>query len=199
MDQVKFVAEHLKRQTLRKLSRRIETGAVRAFPSFIGGRWSTQVVRLRRRNLQLTVPTAARAVVSSLPGIFALAAFLLAAPASALINHWEIRTVSLTGPEAVLLYKNLNTPEVVSNGGFRQPSRMKAAFFGPFMTVCDTHAAPVCWIGWPEPDRDRVEASVAEMGGVPPCLALVEAEGAGASFRCSPEGITVTRKPKAAK
>jgi hypothetical protein len=55
MDEIKFVAEHLKRQTLRKLSRRIQTGAARTVPVFIGGHWSTQVVRLRRRNLQLSV------------------------------------------------------------------------------------------------------------------------------------------------
>ena len=60
MDEIKFVAENLKRQTLRKLSRRIETGTARAVPVFIGGRWSTQVVRLRRRNLQLSVPGAPR-------------------------------------------------------------------------------------------------------------------------------------------
>lgn len=57
-DNTKFVTEHLKRQTLRKLGRRIESGAARAVPVFIGGRWATQVVRLRRRNLQLSVASA---------------------------------------------------------------------------------------------------------------------------------------------
>jgi len=194
MDEIKFVHENLKKATLRKISRRLETGAARSFPTFIGGRWSTQLVRLRRRNLQLSLPETRSSAMSALPGILALAAMLWASPASALVSHWDIRTVSLTGPEAVLLYKNLNTPEVVSNGGFRQPSKMKAAFFGPFMTVCDTHAAPVCWVTWPEPARDRVEATVSEMNGVSPCLGVVEAEGAGASFRCSPQGITVSRK-----
>lgn len=195
MEADKFVPETLKRQTLRKLSRRIETGAVRAFPVFIGGRWSTQVVRRRRRNLQLSVVERPSQAWSALPGLLALSALLWTAPASAaLIDHWDLRTVSLTGPEAVLLYKNLNTPEVVSNGGFRQPSQMKAAFFGPFMVVCDTHAAPVCWVSWPEPARDSVVALTEEMDGVSPCLSLVEAEGPGAAFACSPAGIAVRRK-----
>ena len=177
MDADYFMPESLKPKTLQKLSRRIEAGVGRAFPVFIDGRWTTHLDRPGRRNLQIPL----------------LAALLLAAPASALVNHWENRTVSLTGPEAVLLYKNLNTPEVVSNGGFRQPSRMKAAFFGPFMVVCDTHAAPVCSVTWPEPAVNHLEASVEEMGGVPPCLTLVEAKGLEASFRCSPEGIAVSR------
>lgn len=58
MDETKFVAENLKRQTLRKLSRRIETGAAKTVPVFIGGRWATHLVRLRRRNLQLSVAAA---------------------------------------------------------------------------------------------------------------------------------------------
>ncbi len=37
MDETKFVTETLKRQTLRKLSRRIESGAARTVPVFIGG------------------------------------------------------------------------------------------------------------------------------------------------------------------
>ena len=60
MDEIKFVHENLKRATLRKISRRLETGAARSFPMFIGGKWSTQLVRLRRRNLQLSMPTAPR-------------------------------------------------------------------------------------------------------------------------------------------
>ncbi|TBR20891.1 hypothetical protein EPO15_11735 [bacterium] len=59
MDDTKFVTEHLKRQTLRKMSRRIESGAAHAVPVFIGGHWATHVVRLRRRNLQLSVRPAA--------------------------------------------------------------------------------------------------------------------------------------------
>lgn len=74
MDEIKFVPENLKRATLRKLSRRIETGAARAFPVFVGGRWATQVVRLRRRNLQLSVPGAPRAAVGALPAFSARSA-----------------------------------------------------------------------------------------------------------------------------
>ena len=58
MDDVKFVHEDLKRATLRKISRRLETGAARSFPMFIGGKWTTQLVRLRRRNLLLSTPQA---------------------------------------------------------------------------------------------------------------------------------------------
>ena len=61
MDDTKFVTEHLKRQTLRKLSRRIESGAAKTVPVFIAGHWATHLVRLRRRNLQLSVPPAPRA------------------------------------------------------------------------------------------------------------------------------------------
>lgn len=193
MDQTKFVPEHLKKQTLRKLSRHIETGAARAVPVFVGGRWATQVVRRRRRNLQLSVPQGAVAPAAAL---FALALLLVAGPAAALVSHWESRSLSLTGPEAVLLYKSLNAPEVVSNGGFRQPSKMKAAVFGPFTVFCDTHAAPVCTVSWPEAAGAHVYAGVADMGGVAPCRSDVTAQSREASFTCMPEGIAVLRRAK---
>lgn len=60
MDEFKFEHGNLKRATLLKISRRLETGAARSFPTFIGGKWSTQLVRLRRRNLQLSMPAAPR-------------------------------------------------------------------------------------------------------------------------------------------
>lgn len=114
------------------------------------------------------------------------AVFLFQTTAMAdLYDHWDVGTVSVTGDDAVELYRALNIPVTFTNGGFRAPSKIKRDNWGELRILCDTFLAVTCQFSWDLGSFDRVIQIKSENPEQALCNSEIRVDSDTLQFRCS--------------
>ena len=113
------------------------------------------------------------------------------------MDHWDQGSAAVAGAPAAAFFDALDAEVRWSNGGFRQPSRIKRAELGKIGVFCDTHPQAVCVISWTGAPSGgaRVEITTADLGGRAPCRSEFALSDGGLTVACGAQGLSDSRLP----